>query len=93
MTVTIIAFDIPGSEITKNYGVDHKQTRAVRRFLVNANANETKDTVVTEVKGDIGDTHPHVFGVSNSGLPLQSITARKAGRGRWIVDAQYFYPF
>tara|TARA_Y100001938_G_scaffold150706_1_gene242956 strand:- start:2326 stop:2607 length:282 start_codon:yes stop_codon:yes gene_type:complete len=93
MAVSIIAFDIPGSEITKNFGVDHKRTRATRRFLVAASGNETKDTVITSVQSGIGTTHPHVFGVANSGLPLQSLSARKAGRGRWIVDAQYFYPF
>lgn len=93
MSIAITAFDIPGSDVQKNYGVDHKQTRATRRFLVTATSNETKEAVVTQVRTDLGTIHPHTFGTDYSGLPLQTISARKAGRGKWIVDAQYFYPF
>jgi len=92
MAVSILAYDIPGSDITKSFGNDHKLTRATRRFLVSS-GEETKDAVIASVKTTIGTTHPHTFTVDNSGLPLQSLSARKAGRGRWIVDAQYFYPF
>jgi len=92
MAVSIIAFDIPGSDIVKNYGNDHKLTRAVRKFLVSS-GTEKKDEVITAVGTALGAIHPHTFGTDYSGLPLQSISARKVGRRRWIVDAQYFYPF
>tara|TARA_R100001082_G_scaffold110915_2_gene92394 strand:+ start:9950 stop:10228 length:279 start_codon:yes stop_codon:yes gene_type:complete len=92
MTVSILAYDIPGSEMTHYTGKDYKQQRAVRKFFVGS-TTETKDTIINSVKTTIGTTHPHNFGVSNSNLPLQTMTASKVGRDRWIVTAQYYYPF
>jgi hypothetical protein len=92
MAVSIIAHDIPGSEITNYVAKDYRQLRATRRFFVSS-GSETKDTIINEVRDDIGLTHPHNFGTSNSNLPLQTLKATKVGRDRWIVEAQYYYPF
>ena len=92
MTVTILAYDIPGSTITHNVSKDYRQHKAVRKFLVSS-TTETKAAVITAVQTGLPTTHPQTSGVTDSNLPLQTLNAKKVGRGRWIVEAQYYYPF
>ena len=83
MTVTVVKSDIPGSQMSLGYR-DFNKDAAVRKFYVTAATTDDKDDIFTAVFSAIGSFHNEL-----TDLPLQTLTANRAGIGRWIVTAVY----
>ncbi len=91
MTKSILASDIPGSEVTYSCTEDYRSHRATRKFYVNS--DEDKDDTIIWLRDQITTLYPFDFSLSNSKIPLQTIKGRKVGRDRWVFTADYYYPF
>ena len=83
MTAIVSKGDIAGSELTVAYK-DYNKDSAIRRFFVEADAGDTKATVINAVYSSIGLLHDEL-----TSLPLQTLTATRIGIGKWLVIARY----